>query len=191
MGDATKMSARGKSAKSFLRGLAAATCLTAATAGVAHATTINEGVNDFGNTFALRTPLIVGTDLVNGSSILPDVDFFEFSGLAGGGSFDIALSAAVNFFQGTAFTDANSALGTPSIVNFGSTPPQHITGTIPSDGKIVIQIIGAFEGGGGAYTVGLTAPLAATVPEPASALLTGLGAAALALRNLKRRKLNK
>ena len=86
--------------KKIARHLLATTCLTAAAAGSAGATTITEGT-DFSNTFAGANALPIGTDVVNGSiwgAIVSDPDdYFRFSGLLAGSSFSLAAMTAYSF----------------------------------------------------------------------------------------------
>ena len=83
--------------KKIARHLLATTCLTAAAAGSAGATTITEGT-DFSNTFAGANALPIGADVVDGSiggAIVSDPDDdFRFSGLLAGSSFSLAAMTA-------------------------------------------------------------------------------------------------
>jgi hypothetical protein len=157
--------------KSFVRHLLAATCLTAASVGAAHASTFTEST-DFSDTFAGATALPDGTDVVIGQVFAPGsgdfFDFFKFSDLTPSASFDVNFTSTTSdVVGGQVFDSAESSFGT---VGFGLGYPKDINGIVPSDGILVVGIT-AEEGG--PYTVKLTSPSA--VPEPATTALTGLG----------------
>jgi len=176
---------RSKSLKKFVRALLAATCLTVAGSGAAHAGTFLEsslGGGDFPNT-SPGTSLPVGTTTVDGTiSSYSDVDFFEFMNLAAGQSFTLTASASAGYMLIEAFDSGNTQIGSPQY--FYSGVNGVISGTIPGDGMLIAEILNSE--GGGAYSVSLDAPLSG-VPEPATAGLTvlGLAAAALAARRRK------
>lgn len=175
-----------KSLKKFVRALLAATCLTVAGSGAAHAGTFLEsslGGGDFPDS-APGTSLPVGTTIVNGTlSSFSDVDFFEFMNLAAGQSFTLTASTTTGYLLIEAFDSGNTQIG--STQYFYSGVNGVISGTIPGDGMLIAEIRNS-EGGSGDYSVSLDAPLAG-VPEPTSAGLTvlGLAAAALAARRRK------
>ena len=167
-------------AKKFARKLLATTCLTAAGAAAASASTISEPP-EFGKSFAVATPLAAGIDRVQGrvsftgSSV--DNDYFKFSGLLGGSAYSIA---------GTYTGSASYAVKTSGGVdlNPSSDNPASFMGTVPGDGILVIAAL--FTESTGTYDLTLAAT--STVPEPSTLAGVGLGlASAFALR----RKLTK
>ena len=168
-----------KSLKKFVRALLAATCLTVAGSGAAHAGTILESSvagGDFPNS-APGTALPVGTTIVDGTiSSFSDVDFFEFMNLAAGQSFTLTASGTGVYLNILAFDSSNNQIG--STQTFYSGQDGVIPGTIPGDGMLIAEIRNSE--GTGAYSVSLDAPLSG-VPEPATAGLTVLGLAAAAL----------
>ena len=187
-------------AKTSLRKLARAllgtTCLMVAT-GTAFATTFTE-TTDFPNT-APGTVLPVGTTQVNGSvNISTDMsDYFEFVGLLPSSLCNLQATPT-----GTGYSDLVSVQTSGGTVLAGPTLLSQTTGggvssvtfinlTMPSDGKVVVDI-SQFEGGG-PYTVTLNANLAsAPTPEPftLSTSLLGLGAAEALRRRRKVPKLD-
>ncbi len=171
--------------KKIARHLLATTCLTAAAAGVAGATTFTEST-DFSNTFAGANALPIGTDVVNGSlfgSLAPDNDdYFQFSGLLAGSSFSLSASTPDTGWFGNFFVFSSSQSQIGSAQPLQNATPANVGGIVPLDGILVVDV-GLVEGfGAAAYTVSLTAPLAQT-PEPSTLAGVGLGlAGALALR---------
>lgn len=198
-----------KTMKRLMRGLVAGTCLTAATS--AHAGTINEST-DFSNTLAgaLSAPLAVGTNTVNGSVGVGDLDFVDFAGLLAGGSFTLQFtgtggvtitqqqfSTFASFFDAAAFDSAGANAGSPGSAQLGVSSAT-FTGTIPNDGQLIAQVsvtqlgiaqAGLAVVGGASYQINLTAPLADTAaPEPATAALAATGLALAGLVRARRRK---
>lgn len=164
--------------KKFMRHLLTATCLTAAGACAANADVFTEST-DFGDTIGAATPLLSGTTQVIGDVFTPNnnndlFDFFEFTGLPGSTAFKMSFSSTLsNVVGGQVYDSAHNPLGPlPAGVGFGLGFPQSISGTIPSDGVLIVGIT-AEEGG--PYTANLTTGDA--VPEPSTAPLTGLGLA--------------
>jgi PEP-CTERM motif len=174
-------SLRAAALKKFARGLLTTTCLTAAAAGMAQAGVVNESSvagADFGNTFGLRNNLGAGVTEVIGAAPNGDVDFFSISGLLGGGAFSIS-----GIYTGFAnYSVLNSAQGTVSAGGGNLSP---LTGTIPNDGILVVQVSGSE--GPTTYDLTLSAPTSG-VPEPST--LGGVGLA-LAAGYALRRKLAK
>jgi len=164
----------------------------------ASATTFAESTapgGDFGDTFALRTTLTLGTTVVNGgiSNGGSDPDFFTITGLAGNTTYSLSISAGDSIdgysatFQG--YDDVGAAIGT-SAAYVSTDPPnttRSITGTIPASGILTIgvnpQSVPFVEGGNPVYTATLTA-----VPEPGTTSLVALGAALAALTARRHRK---
>jgi hypothetical protein len=169
--------------KKIARHLLATTCLTAAAAGMAQASTVNEST-DFSNLFATADALPAGTDLVNGTLGGPDGnDFFKFTGLLGGSVFNLTASAtSAPFFPGILlFDSAQNQIGTEQFFQLGENAGA--SNVVPLDGILVVQVTG--NEGTGSYSVSLDAGTAAT-PEPATVTGVGLGlAGALALRRRK------
>ena len=133
------------------------------------------------------TTLPVGTTQVNGSLLaIPPasdgLDFFTFTGLLPGGSFELtaAVTSPFGFIGGFAF-------GTSAVL-FRTFDIPTIDGTINGTGNLTVEV-GLEESGAAAYTITLSAPLASTaVPEPAtlSILASGLGIASLLRRRRKK-----
>lgn len=159
--------------KKLARELLTTTCLTAVAAGAAQAATVNETV-DFNGSFATANVLPLGTDRVLGS-INPsgDNDFFQFTGLLGGGAYSLA-----GLYEASAsYTVFNSA---GVVLNVETTNPPLFTGTIPGDGILVVGVEQNEQIS--FYDLTLTAPTTG-VPEPSTAVGVGLAlAGALALR---------
>jgi len=170
--------------KKFLRHLLAATCLTAVGAVAANADTFTEST-DFGDTFASASLLPAGTDTVIGQVFSPQTpsdlyDYFKFIGLTPSLGFDLNFASTLsNVVGGAAFDSSGNQIG--SGVGFGLGYPQDITGIIPSDGALVVEII-AEEGG--PYTVKLTSE----VPEPTALPIAAAGLLAVAGAQWRRRK---
>ena len=156
--------------KKFVRHLLTATCLTAASVGAAHASTVTEST-DFSDTFAGAFALPALTDVVIGEVFAPGSndldDYFQFSGLTPSVGFN------VNFFTPNAGNVVGGEVLDSSANSFGSVgfdPENDIGGTVPSDGLLVVR---TFAQEGGPYTVTLTTESA--VPEPSTAPLAGVG----------------
>lgn len=174
------------------RTLLATTCLTCATGGVAFSSSITEGTSPAPSDFSNVTPgfaLPVGTTNVNGSISPTDTDFFEFTGLVGGGTFSLTATAtggATYSDNITVLSDTGATIA-PAICCssfFSGFPATFSSQLIPADGNIVVKI--SPSEGGGAYTVDLTAPLA--TPEPSTLGVVGLAlASALGIRRKRTR----
>jgi hypothetical protein len=184
--------------KRLSRHLLATTCLTLAGVGAAHATTINETSapgTDFGSTFGTATNLssiaalaVPGTNNALGAlSGGGDLDYFTFTGEPG-----TAFSYNI--------TDTSNGQGRATILNslaanIGSTAslttfafngsPLTGTGLVPTDGKIIVDIVTGCECGF-SYNATVSAPNA---PEPGTLADVGLGlglAGAIALGRRRR-----
>ena len=141
-----------------------------------------------GNTFATRTFLPIGTDVVEGFvfavEFVGDVDYFAFTDLEPGAAFTITMRhtdpggpTGVSFFG---FDADQNQLFQADALNFFLEPD--VTGTVPAGGEIVIRA-SIFENAGN-YRVTLDAPL----PEPSTVLLLAGGlSAAWALSQRRRR----
>jgi hypothetical protein len=174
-----------KSVTKFMRGLLAATCLTAASAGAAHAGTVTEVGDNFGHSFASATVLPGGTTTVIGSvgDGLND-DWFKFSGFSGAFDLRFTLTACCTAVS-TVLDSTNTPIGSPSPTPLTQGSPVDVTGTAPLNGVLVVQMA---QNEGSSYQVDVISGLSAA-PEPGAGLLTGLGAAA-GLLGLRRRKRN-
>ena len=158
----------GVTLKKFARGLMTTTCLTAAATAM-QASTINEtsvAGADFGNTFAVRNDLGAGvTEVIGAINPTSDVDWFRIDGLTAGSTFTIN-----GVFTGGArygiFDNANVNL-VPLATNPGT-----MTGTVPTDGILVVQVIQNEA----LATYDLTLGTTAGTPEPST-----FGGMALAL----------
>lgn len=174
------------------RTLLATTCLTCATGGVAFSSIITEGTSPAPSDFPNVTPgfaLPAGTTKVNGSISPTDIDFFEFTGLVGGGTFSLTATATGgNTYANNiaVLSDTGTTIApTPCCASFFSGFPVTFSSQlIPADGNIVVQI--SPSEGGGAYTIDLTAPVA--TPEPSTLGVVGLVlASALGIRRKRTR----
>lgn len=184
--------------KRLSRHLLATTCLTFTGVGAAHATTINESSapgSDFGNTLPTATSLpgiaplaVPGTNnalgaLANGG----DADFFTFTGEPGT-AFTYNIADTTNG-QGraTVVNSGGSNIGsTAPLTTFAFTgSPVSGSGIVPTDGKIIVDIITGCECGF-SYNATVSAPNA---PEPGTLVDLGLGlglAGAIALGRRRR-----
>jgi hypothetical protein len=181
--------ATGKLARALLAG----TCLATA-GGVASAGTFSEGPTDlFPNSFdpasvAPVTVLIpVGDHVVTGQVGVggDNADFFEFTGLLPSGAYSLQISylGGANWTVNT-YTSAGSGLGSAILGEGACCNP--ITGTIPIDGKLLVR--GSSGEGTPDYTMTLTAPVAAAVPEPSTLALSGLAVASAFAWRRKRKQ---
>ena len=168
MGEQQENRARKDPVRKFIRQLLTATCLTAASAGAAHASTVTEST-DFSNTFAGADALPGGATVVIGQVATPTTDvadYFKFSGLTPSAGFNVDFTTSANGFVGAAvFDSSGNSLGSGGF-DLGS--PGDIGGTVPGNGILVVE---TFFQEGGPYTVTLTN----AVPEPATTTLSGLG----------------
>lgn len=167
------------------RSLLAGTCLTVACGTTAVAGTITENsgpTGEFGKGLGSATVLPVGTTSVEGflnRSLSDAVDFFEFQGLASGTSFFLE-----GFGEGVMFTDvvnSSSEFIAEGPISSG------LTGTIPGDGNLIVEMQLGGENSSGFYGVRLEAQLNA-VPEPSALIPTALGAAGLLAWRRRRKK---
>jgi len=158
--------------------------MAAAAAGLASghragATTFNEGA-DFGNTFAARTLLPLGTDVVNGSVFDFEgdaADFVTFQGLPPGASFDLGSSNGGG--QGNALTTTQlSDTGDTLQSDVGTSVV--LSGTVPNSGKLNF---------GMTVTGGVFYMLELTVPEASRTEMLGAGVLGLlALQRVRTRR---
>jgi hypothetical protein len=160
----------------FVRHLLAATCLTAAGAPAAQSTLVTE-TSDFGGSFATRTALSLGTDVVTGSvGFGDDDDFFQLSGLTPSASFNVNFITNQGGVVGGQVLDSGGAsLG---LGGFDLGMPLDVAGTVPADGILVLR---TFWQEGGPYQVTTT-----VVPEPATVTLLGASLGLLGWRRYRR-----
>ena len=164
--------------------LLSTTCLTVAgsVAAMAGTVTLTQGAQE---TFAGRDILPAGTTQVNGVVSLTQGsagDFFEFVGLPGNASFS-SINLTIQLLSGLAisadyFTDAGVSIGSTSNI-IGTVQP---SGTVPSNGNLVVEILPSNEGAS-SYSV----TIATSAPEPATLSAIGLGLAGIGVLGLRRR----
>ena len=163
----------------------AASAASFAASEAADATTISE-TTDFGNTFATRTLLPGGTDVVNNASVFPfegdSADFVTFQSLTPGASFTLSTTNTGN--SGDNVFTIGWYVGESSILDGDAGPAASIAGTVPQDGNLHFGL--AVEGGPSA---GVFYTLTLNVPEPSALALLGGGllAAAVLVRARARR----
>lgn len=205
------------------RSLLASTCLTLACGSAASAGTITEGTSpapgnfpttiNFSNLTELGPFVLpVGTNEVIGTSGIVSengdtADWFEFQGLTPG--FNFTLTAlqnprAENGLRIQLFDTTSASIGSANHINTGFSPNLPsleggsgvtFTGTVPTDGKIITDVLEFFNGNPnivngfkdhGGYDVTLST--AAATPEPATLADGGLALAAAAAALAWRRK---
>jgi hypothetical protein len=177
----------------FARVAMATTSLSLTVGGMAAASTITEGTPPAPADFPNVTPgflLPVGTTTVFGSvnKTLDAEDWFEFQGLQPGQAFSLhGNDIPLNSEQGTTvfvFNSSNTPIGKGFEIGEGS--GTMASGTIPGDGKLIVEVVRDSETGNGTfnYEIDLTAPLAppaapTSVPaaSPLSLSVLGLGLA--------------
>ena len=170
--------------KKIARHLLATTCLTAAVAGMASATTFTE-TSDFSNVFAGANVLPIGTDVVHAAvgfvnGVSDPADYFQLKGLFAGSAFSLqTMTSDVLAGYMSIYSSSQSPIG--SSKSFFTNQNASVSGIVPADGILVVGI--TETEGGGAYTVNLLN----TAPEPSTLVGAGLGlASVVALR--RRRK---
>lgn len=174
--------------KKIARHLLATTCLTAAVAGMASATTITE-TSDFSNVFAGANVLPIGTDVVHATvgfvnGVNDPADYFQLKGLFAGSAFSLqamtsdALAGNMNIYSSSQ-SPIGSANGSANF--FFTNQNASVSGIVPADG---ILVVGITDGeGSGAYTVNLLN----TAPEPSTLVGAGLGLASVVALRRKRK----
>jgi len=172
----------------FARVAMATTSLSLAVGGMAGASTVTEPPAVFPGTFpGLLLP--AGTTTVTGTIPQAAEQWFEFQGLQPGQAFSIhGKDIPIEGEAGTVFFVYNSShvnlAGGTEGVEIGEGGGGMATGTIPSDGKLIVDVVQPTETGTFTYEIDLTAPLATpsaptSVPasSPLSLSVLGLGLA--------------
>lgn len=148
------------------------------------------------STFATAQPAALG-DTIFGSlclnlgfcNVLDLADFFHYTGLPPGGTFDLSFDAVDSDFgdslQAGLYTDATTIA---KFVNSSATLV-HLTGSIPGSGELIFGITnnGTSSCCAEGYTVRLSVT-AARVPAPAAIVLLAAGLTAVGLNAARRRK---
>ena len=133
---------------------------------------------DFGNAFAGRTTLTLGTMQVNGDTEFAgtDPDFYTYTGLLSGQPFTLGITAGADsdFYQATFMTLDDNQTQVGSTASYAGDPAgtmRTISGTVPASGNLTVAIQQSAEEGSVAYSTSLS-----VVPEPATTTLALLGA---------------
>jgi hypothetical protein len=178
----------------FIGGLLASTTLTVIAPAASFAAFVAE--TEPNNSFATANSESAGNTIfgslcnnnlaAGGCSPADTKDFFVFSGLTAGGSFDFDLKVSFNsstlkfalFTDDTTFTDETDLVGNVE---------KHIVGTIPLAGALTLGVTtDEFDSFLEGYQVSLT--VSSAVPEPASAVLLAAGLGGLAALRRRRRR---
>jgi hypothetical protein len=172
----------------FARVAMATTSLSLTVGGIANASTVTEPPAVFPGTFpGLLLP--AGTTAVFGTLGEGAQNWFEFQGLQPGQAFSIhGNDIPLEGESGTFFFVYNSShikiAGGAEGVEIGEGTGGMTSGTIPGDGKLIVEVVQPDEAGTGTYQIDLTAPLAppsapTSVPasSPLSLSVLGLGLA--------------
>ena len=148
------------------------------------------------NTFATAQPATVG-DLISGNLCLnvgacsPQdlADFFHYTGLPPGGSFDFAFNHPGVEFAGDNLLAGRYTSGGPAVDSVASATSTfvHLTGTIPGSGELFFGITNQNSAEAEGYTARLTVT-GARVSAPAAIVLLAAGLAAVGLDTIRRRK---
>jgi hypothetical protein len=173
--------------------LLAAACGGMLAAPAARAAIVNEAT-DFSNTGASPTVLPAGTYGVNGHVDYPEDqdDYFRFAGLDGNyGSLSIGYNMTPDGVRGGEYSldlvFLNSALGQIGFAHFSQLGPLNgsVNVTVPNDGVIIGRVVQNYADAndGTSYAVSFDP---AAVPEPGTAAMIGLSAAALLARRRRR-----
>jgi len=171
--------------------LLASTCLTAINIAPARAAAVSE--TEPNNTLEKANLMPIGTtqiagEIPNGAVGDSDTDFFKLSGLLAGAAFSVKGTGAGDGFEVGFLAEDSSGTQIPGTASgfFGSSP---VTGTIPSNGILILKVEGSAFESPFEYALDVSAPLAAAVPEPSSLGLLASGVAGLgALRALWKRR---
>ena len=159
-------------------------------------TTYNENNDipggDFSSTFA-AADILPNAEQVSGDmdSSVSDADFFKISSLTPGALFSLAITYNDPLTQTNASVtvrnDSYADIGNTVFANdfsFTSTSGT-ITGTVPISGNLIVDIQQNAESTGASYSMNLS-----PIPEPATATVSLLGAAAVALAVRSRKKVS-
>ena len=158
-------------------------------------TTYNENNDipggDFSSTFAAADILPDAEQISGDMDSNSDPDFFKISSLTPGASFSLAITYNDPLNQTSASVtvrnDSNADIGNTVFANNFLVPSSSgtITGTVPISGNLIVDIQQNAESVGASYSMNLSA-----IPEPATATVTLLGAAAVALAVRSRKKVS-
>lgn len=125
---------------------------------------------------------------VVGCSPLDIADFFHYTGLPAGGTFDLSFDAVDSQFGDTLraglYTDATTIA---SFVDSAGGPAVHLKGSIPGSGQLIFGITGISACCAEGYTA-LLSVRGASVPAPAAIVLLAAGLTAVGLGAARRRK---
>ncbi len=189
------MSLPSKSIVSSLLSAAAGSLLAAhSVSALAIITSYNENTDiagaDFSNTLAgansLPGALQISGDLDGG---FLDPDFFKTSLAPGTFTLGITYNNAINTLTVASITardDSGTAIGNMVFSsNTAGSSTGTITGTVPANGFLVVDIQQSAEGTGSSYSMNLS-----VVPEPETATVALLGAAAAAIAARSRKKVS-
>jgi hypothetical protein len=175
----------------LLISLLATTGLTLAMTVSGHATLVTEST-DFGNTAGAATSLPAGTDSVTGTISPTDLaDFFSFSGLTGGSSYNVIFSQPALGIQCCWSLVGTLLNNTPTIIAGPGTFIDSTTRTlpviIPANGILIAGVgyASSVSPGIEGYHVSLQA--VSGVPEPPTLALFAVGLAGLGLVRRKHR----
>ena len=155
---------------------------------ISEASTITEGITPAPNSFPSNFPgylLPVGTNEVNGAiRAFFGSDWFEFNGLAAGSGYELhAFSGAGDLLSATLYDDAEQLLGAGFLGGSGV----YFTGTVPTSGKLVLNVQDDISFSNGAYRVTLNDQNA---PEPATIVTVGVALVLFFTWQMKRARMS-
>jgi hypothetical protein len=143
---------------------------------------------DWGDTFADRAEIVPGADRIQGFLVqsFEDIenpifdlrDFFALTDLLPGAAFSLTAQTSAAQNTGILILDDAEGIVVPEVIFDGEEFPV-LAGIVPASGTIVIRMSLSGEDAVG-YQLDIDAPR--VIPEPATALLVGLGLAVLGAR---------